>query len=933
MSSSRSRNFRKRSGTDDVNGDEKPAAPPQSSAEPKLRAPKPPDRPKLLSFADNEEDDDGVALVRSSAPSTRPAAIHKLSSAKERSGPRVPVPSNVQPQTGQYTKEKIRELQKNARSLGTRTSKPKATSSPPLSDSTKSQKSQASAEPVIVLKGLVKPASPPSVSGRKEENDEQEDEEQDEDDGSGDQMRFSGLSIAMKAQDLSSGIPDQATIDAIRAKRERLRQSRGPLPDFISLDGGGVVGSRPPDGGSSDDEESDFRGRISLFADNKDGGTKKGVFEDIDERMVVSEPMASDRGYRDVVNDKEDDEDEEERRWEEEQFRKGLGKRIDEATGHLVSNSVLPGPAMHPPSSHLLAGATLGTPSGIGINISRSAEVISIPQQAEVAKRAFHENFSKLKETHNRTLNSLMRTDENLSEALSDITSLEKSLEAAGERFIFMQQLRDFISVISDFLQDKAPYIEELEEQMRKLHEVRASAALERRAADSADESSEVEAAVNAALSVLSKGSGATFLSAATSAAQAAAAAVRESSSLQVQLDEFGRDINLQNRMDSARRAEKRKRRKSRSEAKRMAQIERDTTYHRIEGESSTDESESEGDAYISSRDELLQTAEQVFSDAANDYSKLSNVKEKLEEWKRQYSLNYRDAYMSLSAPAIFSPYVRLELLHWDPLYKKTDFNDMDWHELLFDYGLPGKNSDYGPDDADANLIPVLVEKVALPILHHEIAHCWDMLSTRRTENAVFATSLVINYIPASSEGLRELLSVVRSRLDEAIAGLSVPTWSALVMKVVPGAAQLAAYRFGVSVRLLRNICLWKDILALPILEKLALDDLLGKKLLPHVRSIMPNIHDAVTRVERIIASLSGVWSGSSVTADHSHKLQPLVECVVELGKRLENRHTSGVSKEDTLGLARRVKKMLVDLNDYDRARAILKTFQLKEAL
>ncbi|KAJ0983381.1 hypothetical protein J5N97_011636 [Dioscorea zingiberensis] len=132
--------------------------------------------------------------------------------------------------------------------------------------------------------------------------------------------------------------------------------------------------------------------------------------------------------------------------------------------------------------------------------------------------------------------------------------------------------------------------------------------------------------------------------------------------------------------------------------------------------------------------------------------------------------------------------------------------------------GYQERMRDYDADDPDANLIPVLVEK---------------------DRECSFATNLLINYIPASSEGLRELLAVVRSRLDEAIAGLSVPTWSALVLKAVPGAAQLAAYQFGMSLRLLRNICLWKDVLALPILEKLALDDLLGKKLLPHVRSIM----------------------------------------------------------------------------------------------
>lgn len=87
---------------------------------------------------------------------------------------------------------------------------------------------------------------------------------------------------------------------------------------------------------------------------------------------------------------------------------------------------------------------------------------------------------------------------------------------------------------------------------------------------------------------------------------------------------------------------------------------------------------------------------------------------------------------------------------------------------------MPEDGSDLNPDDADINLVPELVEKVALPILHHEIAHCWDMLSTRETKNAVSATNLVINYVPASSEALSELLAVVRTRLEDAVTSLMV---------------------------------------------------------------------------------------------------------------------------------------------------------------
>ena len=93
---------------------------------------------------------------------------------------------------------------------------------------------------------------------------------------------------------------------------------------------------------------------------------------------------------------------------------------------------------------------------------------------------------------------------------------------------------------------------------------------------------------------------------------------------------------------------------------------------------------------------------------------------------------------------------------------------------MLFDYGVPNDGSDFVSDDADSNLVPELVEKVALPILHHEIVHCWDMLSTRETKNAVTATVLVTNYVPTSSEALSDLLVAIRTRLADAVANLTV---------------------------------------------------------------------------------------------------------------------------------------------------------------
>ncbi|XP_062213931.1 transcriptional repressor ILP1-like [Phragmites australis] len=957
MSSNR-KNFRRRADdAEEANGDGGSHHNPTTASKTQtLTVPKPKSPPRRqgasrLSFADDEDEDDAeegpFAQRRRPTASVRPArtfspaaaSLHRLTPARARlkSSPAAdfaavsaPKPSNFQSHAGEYTPERLRELQKNARPLpgSLMRGPPPTPATEPRSQrlaggpagSTPATTTAAATEPVVILKGLVKPMAEASIGPRKPLQKEVEGVSEEEEEGDDEEE--------------GPAIPDRATIEAILAKRQQLQQPRHAAPDYISLDGGGVLSSRDAGGESSDEEDNETGGRVAMYSDKSSDGLRntKGVFGGINNRGPAASLGALNDGIREVEDDRGDDDDEEERKWEEEQFRKGLGRRMDDASAQRSANGapapaqVLPQPFGHSVGSHYQPSSSGALPA-VSVFASGIAEFLSIAQQADVANKALQENIRKLRETHKATVGAFVKTDTHLNEALSEISSLENGLQDAEKKFVYMQELRNYISVMCNFLNDKAFYIEELEEHMQKLHENQASAISERRAADLADESGVIEAAVNAAVAILSKGSSSTYLSAASNAAQAAAATARESSNLPPELDEFGRDINLQKRMDLKRREENRSRRKARSESKRLASSGKNDNIEQIEGELSTDESDSESTAYVSSRDELLKTADLVFSDAAEEYSSLRIVKDKFEGWKTQYPSAYQDAHVALSAPSVFTPYVRLELLKWDPLHETTDFFDMNWCNVLFDYGVKNDGSDADPNDADVNLIPVLVEKVALPILHHRIEHCWDMLSTQRTKNAVDAITMVISYLPTSSKGLHQLLASVNSRLAKAIADLSVPAWGSMVTRTVPGAAQYAAYRFGVATRLLRNVCLWKDIFAKSVFEKLALEELLCGNILPHMKSIVLDVHDATTRAERIVASLS------EVSSSQSQKLQPFVHLVVELGTKLERRHTSGISEEETRGLARRLKNILVALNEYDKARAILKTFQLREAL
>ena len=87
---------------------------------------------------------------------------------------------------------------------------------------------------------------------------------------------------------------------------------------------------------------------------------------------------------------------------------------------------------------------------------------------------------------------------------------------------------------------------------------------------------------------------------------------------------------------------------------------------------------------------------------------------------------------------------------------------------------------------------------------------------------------------------------------------------------VVPQAARIAAYRFGTSIRLLRNVALWKDILAMSLLEKLALDELLCGKILPHLRHLLKTPYDAINRTERVISALSHAWISPNFTSRYA---------------------------------------------------------------
>lgn len=127
------------------------------------------------------------------------------------------------------------------------------------------------------------------------------------------------------------------------------------------------------------------------------------------------------------------------------------------------------------------------------------------------------------------------------------------------------------------------------------------------------------------------------------------------------------------------------------------------------------------------------------------DFHSLDCIKSRFEVWRKEYPDCYRDAYIGLCLPRLFSPLVRLQLITWNPLqvgvYKETfsysgegnkqncdiklcfncipiqepcpNFEYMLWFESLLFYGFE-EHTTLQIEDGDLGLLPAIIEKVIL---------------------------------------------------------------------------------------------------------------------------------------------------------------------------------------------------------------------------
>ncbi|NXL68346.1 GCFC2 factor, partial [Chordeiles acutipennis] len=106
------------------------------------------------------------------------------------------------------------------------------------------------------------------------------------------------------------------------------------------------------------------------------------------------------------------------------------------------------------------------------------------------------------------------------------------------------------------------------------------------------------------------------------------------------------------------------------------------------EGMSSDDElTLTEVTEFQKSKDNILEDSRKIFEDVHADFCDIRKILLKFQEWKEKFPDSYCDAYISFCLPKLLNPWIRVQLINWNPLEQNlTDLEEMPWFRALEEF-------------------------------------------------------------------------------------------------------------------------------------------------------------------------------------------------------------------------------------------------------
>ena len=440
----------------------------------------------------------------------------------------------------------------------------------------------------------------------------------------------------------------------------------------------------------------------------------------------------------------------------------------------------------------------------------------------------------------------IARTSETLTDTVKRLFEDEKILQDLSDEFEKAQEMRGYVRALCSMLHEKSPILEELQYQSlqsRTEHARALSGGLQTAARGALVSASKgIEAATN----VLFGGGDedAARLAAARAVADADES-LRSGDHIPVELDEFGRDMNMERRM----------------------MVQKGTSVSDIAGKAER--------TFSARQEEIRLELRNVFADTDEQFASLSAVRNRLESWKASFANQYDATFMGLSAPALFAPFVRLELIRWDPLASQP-FTEHQWYSLLFDYGAHAPES-----DPDHQVIPSIVAQVVVPWISDIVRDVWDPTNVNTPGSSDGSdgwdgsdgsdgldqcralsrtiSDVLVHYDgedKASYKSVGTLLDAISDKLGGAVAALSAdtPSWLPSAIAVTERAQAFRETIFQRGTLLLACVCCFDDILPRASVDGLV--EPLGKSLLQLLRSYVASAPACADKASQLCAAV-----------------------------------------------------------------------------
>lgn len=287
-------------------------------------------------------------------------------------------------------------------------------------------------------------------------------------------------------------------------------------------------------------------------------------------------------------------------------------------------------------------------------------------------------------------------TVESLTANKTDLENLKKSKPSLDEQYAFYQELKAYLTDYIDCYNEKIIEIEKSEQNWLDMHKERCSKVINRRNENLRDHNSETTMSLSENKKPL------------------------DSAHIQrISLREKRRSLRTTQRQNQAK--------------------------HPIELNEgfSTDDEECQEDYELFEQrrqDILKHLKENIFTDVLEDFYNFNLIKMRFEKWKKLNEQSYRNAFVSLSLPKLFSPLVRFDLIDWNPLENDMpDFLEKNqWFKELVSFQQKNLADD------DLMLVPYIVEKIVIQKLIAVANTVFDPFSTKHNRNF---SNLVLNLV------------------------------------------------------------------------------------------------------------------------------------------------------------------------------------------